>query len=60
MAPKFYRSWGDLPDYVSVNALMKRIAQVVRPGSEVILHGQIEGIYTSDYPGSDLAYGVLC
>lgn len=47
----------DLPGYV--DALKERIAAVVRPDSEVVLHGQIPGTYTSDYPGSDLAYGVL-
>jgi len=48
---------GDLPDYVT--ALKSRIGEVVRPGTEVVLHGQIEGTYPSDYPGTDLAYGVL-
>ena len=47
----------DLPAYVDV--LKERIAQVVRPDTEVVLHGQIPGTYTSEYPGSDLAYGVL-
>src|SRR2546423_11552549 len=47
----------DLPAYVA--GLKKRIAEVVRPDTEVVLHGQIPGTYTSDYPGSDLAYGVL-
>ena len=48
---------GDLPDYVT--ALKTRIGEVVRPGTEVVLHGQIAGTYPSDYPGTDLAYGVL-
>ena len=47
----------DLPAYVDV--LKERIAAVVRPATEVVLHGQIPGTYTSDYPGTDLAYGVL-
>src|SRR6185369_1995009 len=47
----------DLPAYVQV--LKERIATVVRPDTEVVLHGQIPGTYTSEYPGSDLAYGVL-
>lgn len=47
----------DLPAYAE--ALKLRIAEVVRPGTEVTLHGQIAGTYTNDYPGSDLAYGVL-
>jgi len=47
----------DLPAYVDV--LKERIAEVVRPDTEVVLHGQIPGTYTSEYPGTDLAYGVL-
>lgn len=47
----------DLPAYVDV--LKERIAAVVRPDTEVVLHGQIPGTYSSDYPGTDLAYGVL-
>lgn len=47
----------DLPPYV--DALKQRIAEVVRPGTEVVLHGQIPGTYTSDYPGTDLSFGVL-
>lgn len=47
----------DLPAYVDV--LKERIAEVVRPDTEVVLHGQIPGTYTSEYPGTDLAYGAL-
>jgi Asp/Glu/hydantoin racemase len=47
----------DLPPYV--DGLKERIAEVVRPDTEVVLHGQIPGTYSSNYPGSDLAYGVL-
>jgi Asp/Glu/hydantoin racemase len=47
----------DLPGYVA--ALKERIGAVVRPGTEVVLHGQIPGTYNSNYPGTDLAYGVL-
>ena len=47
----------DLPAYVT--ALKERIGEVVRPDSEVVLHGQIPGTYSTDYPGADLAYGVL-
>ena len=47
----------DLPAYVDV--LKQRIGEVVRPDTEVVLHGQIPGTYSSDYPGTDLAYGVL-
>lgn len=47
----------DLPAYV--DALKVRIGAVVRPDTEVVLHGQIPGTYNSNYPGTDLAYGVL-
>jgi Asp/Glu/hydantoin racemase len=47
----------DLPAYVDV--LKQRIGAVVRPDTEVVLHGQIPGTYSSEYPGGDLAFGVL-
>ena len=47
----------DLPAYI--DALKERIGAVVRPDTEVVLHGQIPGTYTSDYPGTDLAYSAL-
>lgn len=47
----------DLPEYRE--ALRKRIAAVVRPDTEVVLHGQIPGTYPSDYPGTDLKYRFL-
>jgi Asp/Glu/hydantoin racemase len=48
---------GDLPAYV--DALKTRIAEVVTPGTEVVLHGQVPGTYTSEYPGTDLGYNFL-
>lgn len=47
----------DLPDYRA--AMQAHIRKVVRPDTEVAMHGQIEGTYTSNYPGTDLAYGAL-
>lgn len=47
----------DLPAYVE--GLKERIGAVVRPDTEVVLHGQIPGTYNTNYPGTDLAYGVL-
>lgn len=47
----------DLPPYR--DALRDRIARVVRPDTEVVLHGQIPGTYPSDYPGTDIKYGFL-
>lgn len=48
---------GDLPAYHV--ALRERIAQVVRPGTEIVMHGQIDGTYPSTYPGTDLGFGAL-
>jgi Asp/Glu/hydantoin racemase len=48
---------GDLPAYV--DALKERIGQVVAPGTEVVLHGQIPHTYPSEYPGTDLGYSFL-
>lgn len=47
----------DLPVYKT--AMQKHIAKVVRPDTEVVLHGLIPGTYPSNYPGSDIAYGSL-
>jgi len=47
----------DLPPYRE--ALRARIARVVRPDTEVVLHGQIPGTYPSDYPGTDIKYSFL-
>ena len=47
----------DLPDYRI--AMEKSIAKIVRPDTEVVMHGLIPGTYPSNYPGTDLAYGSL-
>lgn len=47
----------DLPAYKAV--MEKSIAKVVRPDTEVVMHGLIPGTYPSNYPGTDLAYGPL-
>ncbi len=47
----------DIPGYSE--ALARRIKQVVRPDTEVVLHGQIPGTYSDDYPGSDIEYNFL-
>jgi Asp/Glu/hydantoin racemase len=46
-----------LPDYRA--AMAAHIRKVVRPDTEVEMHGLIPGTYRSDYPGTDLAYGAL-
>lgn len=48
---------GDLPDYRE--ALRERIQAVVRPDTQVVLHGQIPGTYRTDYPVGDLKYRFL-
>ena len=48
---------GDLPEYREL--LRARINSVVRPDTEVVLHGQIPGTFSSDYPGTDLKYQFL-
>ncbi len=47
----------DLPDYKA--AMAAHIRKVVRPDTEVELHGLLPGTYPSNYPGTDLAYGSL-
>jgi len=48
---------GDLPAYR--DALRERIHKVVRPDTEVVMHGQIPGTYPTDYPGTDIKYSTL-
>jgi Asp/Glu/hydantoin racemase len=48
---------GDLPDYRRM--LGERIRKVVRPDTEVVLHGQIPGTYSSNYPGTDIRYRAI-
>ncbi len=45
----------DLPAYGE--ALAERAAEVLRPDSEIMFHGQLPGTYPSDYPGDDIGYG---
>lgn len=47
----------DLPAYRA--AMEAHIRKVVRPETTVEMHGLISGSYTSNYPGTDLAYGSL-
>ncbi len=48
---------GDLPAYAA--ALRARIGQVVRPGTEVVLHGFVPGTFKANYPGPDIATSYL-
>ena len=47
----------DLPDYRA--AMERHIRSVVRPDTEVVMHGLNPATYTTNYPGSDLAYEAL-
>lgn len=47
----------DLPDYRA--AMEAHIRKVVRPDTEVVMHGLLPGTYPTNYPGTDLAYGSL-
>lgn len=47
----------DLPDYERV--MRAHIKKVVQPTTEVTIHGQIKGTYSSNYPGSDLAHSAF-
>jgi len=45
---------GDLPAYEA--RMRAHIRKVVRPDTEVVLHGMLPGTYPANYPGDDLAY----
>lgn len=47
----------DLPAYTK--ALKTEIARVCRPDTEVVMHGQIPGTYSSRYPGNDLGHSFI-
>jgi Asp/Glu/hydantoin racemase len=44
----------DLPDYA--HAIAAHGKKVVRPDTEIVLHGQAKGTYPSNYPGDDIGY----
>ena len=44
-----------LPAYDA--ALRTHIRKVVRPDTEVVMHGMHKGTYRHDYPGTDLRHG---
>lgn len=45
----------DLPAYEA--ALASHSAKILRPDSEIVLHGQAIGTYPGNYPGDDIGYG---
>ncbi len=47
----------DLPAYAE--AMRVHIKKVVRPDTEVVMHGQLPGTYPSNYPGTDLGFAAL-
>lgn len=52
-----FTTLADVPGYAA--ALRVRMAELLCPGTEVVLHGQIGGTYPSDYPGGDLGHSAL-
>lgn len=48
---------GDLPQYEQ--RLQEHIRKVVRPDTEVVLHGMLPGTYDANYPGGDISYRLL-
>lgn len=47
----------DLPAYAE--AMRLHIRKVVRPDTEVVMHGLMPGTYPSNYPGSDIAFASM-
>jgi len=47
----------DLPDYAA--RMAAHIRTVVRPDTEVVLHGLLPGTYPANYPGSDIGHAAL-
>ena len=45
----------DLPGYG--DAIAAHASKVLRPDTEVVLHGQAPGTYPTNYPGNDIGYG---
>jgi Asp/Glu/hydantoin racemase len=45
---------GDLPAYEA--RMQAHSRKVLRPGTEVVLHGMLPGTYPANYPGDDIAY----
>jgi allantoin racemase len=47
----------DVPDYAA--SMTQHIRRVVRPDTEVVLHGLLPGTYPANYPGDDIGYTFL-
>ncbi|MGQ0655932.1 MAG: aspartate/glutamate racemase family protein [Betaproteobacteria bacterium] len=47
----------DVPDYAALMA--QHIRRVVRPDTEVVLHGLLPGTYPANYPGDDISFAFL-
>ncbi|MGI8895470.1 MAG: aspartate/glutamate racemase family protein [Casimicrobiaceae bacterium] len=44
----------DVPSYAAL--MQQHIRRIVRPDTEVVLHGMLPGTYFADYPGDDIGY----
>lgn len=47
----------DVPDYAALMA--QHVRRVVRPDTEVVLHGLLPGTYPANYPGDDIGFNFL-
>jgi Asp/Glu/hydantoin racemase len=47
----------DVPDYAA--RMTQHIRGVVKPDTEVVLHGLLPGTYPANYPGDDIGYAFL-
>ena len=45
----------DLPPYA--DAMASHAKKILRPDSELVLHGQMRGTYPGNYPGDDIGFG---
>ena len=53
----WHQSFTVLDDLPAYEARMKaHLRKVLRPDTEVVLHGMLPGTYPSNYPGDDIAY----
>ncbi len=56
----WHQSFTVLEHLPAYEARMKaHIAKIMRPDTEVVMHGVLPGTYSTNYPGTDLAYGPL-
>ena len=52
-----FASFARLPAYET--ALREHISKVIRPDTEVVMHGMHPDTYKTDYPGDEISYGYM-